>query len=94
MLIIGRRLNESIRIGRDIKITVTGIQAGIARLGIEAPRDFQIWRGELIESIEKENHRASYAARLYAEGEFTPQIPLSQFSRINALRTVPMGREK
>ena len=94
MLILGRRVNESIRIGHDIKITITDIQAGMVRLGIEAPREWPVWRGEVIEQIEKENHRASYAAHLFASGEYLPRLPLSEFSRIRRLRTVRAGRKK
>lgn len=47
MLVLSRRLHESIRIGKDITITVVDICGGTVRLGITAPRDVGITRGEL-----------------------------------------------
>ena len=93
MLIIGRRVNESIRIGGDIKVTVVDIQAGMVRLGIEAPRESPVWRGEVISVIEKENRKAAGAAALLGSGGLTvPRIPLSAFSRIHKLPMVSLKR--
>lgn len=47
MLILTRRVNEDIRIGQDIVITVTDIGGGRVQLGITAPRDVPVSRGEL-----------------------------------------------
>jgi len=48
MLVLSRKLGEKIRIGDSIEITVTSIERGKIRLGIEAPRDILIIRSELI----------------------------------------------
>lgn len=47
MLVLTRKLNESIRIGDDILITVVGVDRGKIRLGIAAPQDVKIMRSEL-----------------------------------------------
>jgi len=47
MLIITRKVGESIRIGNDIKVIVTSLQGGAVKLGIEAPHNIQILRNEL-----------------------------------------------
>ncbi len=47
MLVITRRLGERFFIGDDITITVTDIDYGKVRIGIEAPRDVSILREEL-----------------------------------------------
>ena len=47
MLVLSRRRNETINIGSDIKITVKRVRGGEVRLGIEAPKDVRIVRGEL-----------------------------------------------
>lgn len=48
MLVIARKLGERILIGKDIWITVAGIDRGKIRLGIDAPQDVLILREELI----------------------------------------------
>lgn len=48
MLVLSRKLGEKIFIGENISITVVDIDRGKIRLGIEAPRDVQIWRQELM----------------------------------------------
>ena len=56
MLILTRRLNESIIIDNDIIVKVLGIRGSQVRIGIEAPKDVHIIREELIEEKE-ENDR-------------------------------------
>jgi carbon storage regulator len=48
MLVLGRRLGESILIGDDVVITVVDVGAGIVRLGITAPRAMLVLREELV----------------------------------------------
>ncbi|KAA1262538.1 hypothetical protein LF1_51040 [Rubripirellula obstinata] len=47
MLVLTRKANEEILIGDNIKITLVRIKGGSVRVGIEAPRDVKIMRGEL-----------------------------------------------
>ncbi len=49
MLVLTRRIQESIIIDGDIKITVLGIERGHIKLGFEAPDDIEIMREELLE---------------------------------------------
>lgn len=48
MLVLSRKLNETIVIGGDIRIKVVGINGGQVRLGIEAPGDVRVMREELL----------------------------------------------
>jgi carbon storage regulator len=48
MLVLSRKLNESIVIGDRIRITVVGLRGNQVRLGIEAPGDTSILREELL----------------------------------------------
>ena len=50
MLILTRRLGESIRIGNDVTIQVTRLERDRVQLGIEAPPDVLVWRKELRET--------------------------------------------
>lgn len=59
MLILTRKLNESLILGENIEIKVIKIEDGKVRLGISAPKDINIYRKELYEMIVKENRKAS-----------------------------------
>ena len=62
MLVLTRRLGESINIGDEIKITVVDIDGKQVKVGIEAPRDVAIFREEVYERIKQENIRAAAAS--------------------------------
>ncbi len=47
MLVLTRKLNQEIQIGDNVKITVLKIKGNTVRLGIEAPRNVRVVRGEL-----------------------------------------------
>jgi len=47
MLILSRKLGESITIDKDIVITITKIGGSAVQIGIEAPRDIRVYRQEL-----------------------------------------------
>ena len=53
MLILGRRKDETIRIGEDVTIHVLAFEKGGVRIGIDAPKSTPIVRGELIDAAER-----------------------------------------
>lgn len=59
MFIIARRRGQRIEIGDGIIITVTDISRNLVKLGIEAPKDCLIARGELKESVALANREAA-----------------------------------
>ena len=59
MLILTRKLGESINIGEDIKISVLGIHGRQVRIGIEAPLNIVVHREEIYVKIQEENRKAS-----------------------------------
>ena len=61
MLVLSRKLDEEIFIG-DIMIKVVEINKGSVKLGIEAPKQMQILRGELKKAIEDTNKEANHKA--------------------------------
>jgi carbon storage regulator len=59
VLILTRKLGESITIGDDIKVSVLGIRGRQVRLGIEAPTKVVVHREEIYVKIQAENRKAS-----------------------------------
>ncbi|MGB2553253.1 carbon storage regulator CsrA [Campylobacter sp. RM15925] len=58
MLILSRKEDESILLGKDIKITVVGISKSGVKLGIEAPKNMIILRSELAQEVANKNKEA------------------------------------
>ncbi len=59
MLVLSRKLEEEIYLGSDISIKVVEINKGVIKLGIEAPKNMQILRGELKKQVEDANKIAT-----------------------------------
>lgn len=55
MLILTRKIGETLNIGDDIQVTVLGIKGNQIRLGIKAPKDVAIHREEIYERIQHED---------------------------------------
>lgn len=61
MLVLARKLNESIVIDGTITVTVLEVgKNGVVRLGIDAPRHHQVYRQELFLEIQAENRSAAH----------------------------------
>lgn len=60
MLILTRRLNETVMIGDEVTVTVLGVKGGQVRLGISAPKETAVHREEVYERIkaEEQGYRA------------------------------------
>jgi carbon storage regulator len=59
MLVLTRKLGESIRIGDNIIVKVVDLDSRHVKLGIDAPRTVSVNREEIYERIQKENMAAS-----------------------------------
>jgi len=59
LLVLTRRIQETLIIGDDIKITVLGISRGQIRIGIDAPPEVSIHREEIYNRIKRENEDAT-----------------------------------
>ena len=59
MLILTRRVGESLMIGDDISVTVLGIRGNQVRIGVNAPKDVSVHREEIYERIQQEKSGGS-----------------------------------
>ncbi len=57
MLILTRRITESMKIGDNINVMVLGVKGNQVRLGIDAPKDVAVHREEIYERIQKEKEK-------------------------------------
>ncbi|HHW13568.1 MAG TPA: carbon storage regulator CsrA [Firmicutes bacterium] len=69
MLVLTRKIDESIIIGDDIRITVVEVRHDQVKLGITAPRDIPVHREEVYREIQEENRRAAAAGKTADLGE-------------------------
>ncbi len=60
MLVLTRKVDDSIVIGDNITIKVVSVEGGVVKLGIDAPKDISIIRSELIKEVENSNKTASH----------------------------------
>lgn len=54
MLILTRRVGETLMIGDDVSVTVLGIKGNQVRIGVNAPKDVAVHREEIFERIQRE----------------------------------------
>jgi carbon storage regulator len=54
MLILTRRVGETVMIGSDVTVTVLGVKGNQVRIGVNAPRDVAVHREEIYERIKRE----------------------------------------
>lgn len=62
MLVLSRKINEEIKIGSEITLKIISISESQIKLGIEAPKDVQIYRGEVFEKVKLSTIEASKAS--------------------------------
>ena len=68
MLILTRRVGETVMIGNDVTVTVLGVKGNQVRIGVNAPRDIAVHREEIYERIKREEQGGGSSARPTATG--------------------------
>ena len=59
MLILARRVDESIMIGDDVEISVVEVKGDQVKLGVKAPKSVKVYRKEVYLAIQEENKAAA-----------------------------------
>ena len=59
MLVLSRRVGESVAIGDDVIVTVLDVRGDVVRVGIDAPRSVAVHRAELREQLQSSNQQAA-----------------------------------
>jgi carbon storage regulator len=67
MLILTRRVGETVMIGDDVTITVLGVKGNQVRVGINAPKNVAVHREEIYERIKREQQGEEVAEQPKAE---------------------------
>jgi carbon storage regulator len=59
VLILTRRIGETLMIGNDVTVTILGIKGNPVRVGISAPKDVEVHREEVYKRIQAEDSQES-----------------------------------
>jgi carbon storage regulator len=78
VLVLSRKINQSIVIGDDIHIVVVSVDRDTVKLGIQAPREMPVHRAEVYEEIQRAN-RAAVSGTLPQPAQ-RPATPVTQKS--------------
>jgi carbon storage regulator len=57
MLILTRRVGETLMIGDEVTVTVLGVKGNQVRIGVNAPKEVAVHREEIFERIKAEQHQ-------------------------------------
>ena len=69
MLILTRRVGETLMIGDDVTVTVLGVKGNQVRIGINAPKDVSVHREEIYERIKAEQQGGTAVKEVNEENE-------------------------
>ena len=64
MLILSRKKGESIQIGDGIEVRIVAIQGDQVKIGIDAPKNVDVFRKEIYDQIQGENKQATASSNL------------------------------
>lgn len=59
MLVLTRKLGQSVMIGDDVELVILGIEGDQVKVGVKAPRQVQIFRKEVHDAIKETNREAA-----------------------------------
>ena len=59
MLVLARKINDTVIIGDDIEVVVIDVKGDQVKLGVKAPRSLSVHRGEIYQEIQEQNEKAA-----------------------------------
>ncbi|MCH5292600.1 MAG: carbon storage regulator CsrA [Treponema sp.] len=80
MLILSRKIDERIKIGDEITITIIDVHGDQVKIGVEAPKNVKVFRQEVFDAIQSENKAA-----VVASSDAGNQIAISAVSELSRL---------
>jgi carbon storage regulator len=75
MLILTRRVGETLMIGDEVTVTVLGVKGNQVRIGVNAPKEVSVHREEIYQRIQAEKVRANPASKPLMAVKATPMSP-------------------
>jgi carbon storage regulator len=85
MLVLTRKLGESVCVGQDVEVFVVGVSRGRVKLGFRAPREMPVQRSEVADRIQsaesvERDHEAIISLPIHRKSQTTP--PLRGFRQL------------
>ncbi len=71
MLILTRRVGETLMVGDDVTVTVLGVKGNQVRIGVNAPKEVAVHREEIYQRIQKEREGD---AEVYPEQQWVTEV--------------------
>jgi len=74
MLILTRRVGETLKIGDEVSVTVLGVKGNQVRIGINAPEEVPVHRQEIYDRIQKEQQEGKEYKKHVPEAEISNSV--------------------
>jgi carbon storage regulator len=74
MLILTRRVGETVMIGNDVTVTVLGVKGNQVRIGINAPKNVAVHREEIYERIKREQQDSEGGESKASSAEYVSSV--------------------
>ena len=70
MLILTRRIGETLMVGDDVTVTVLGVKGNQVRIGLNAPKDVSVHREEIYQRIQQEKQGGAPITKTYSDSDY------------------------
>lgn len=83
MLVLTRRIGETIVVGDNVQVTILGLNGNQIRVGVNAPKDIPIHRQEIYERIQKEKGGTSKVKHIDKNAVFKKHLEILERQHVN-----------